>query len=273
MSQDIRIGVAACAGHMGRAIMAAAIAAAGVRLSAASQYAGHPAVGMDAGTLATGAPAGVSVLDDPVMLMKACDVAIDFSTPEATRRHLDAAAPATTPLVIGTTGLDGAGEAYIDTAADSLPILYAPNMSLGATLLAEFARRIAAALDSSYDIEVLGRQHRRKVDAPSGTALALARAAATGRGLDPARVGATPRDGYTGARPTDLIGMATAQGGDMLGEHSVIFAGAGERLELTHKPSNRQVYAAGAVRAAVWLTEQPPGRYGMADVLGLAGPS
>jgi 4-hydroxy-tetrahydrodipicolinate reductase len=171
--------------------------------------------------------------------------------------------------VVGTTGLDGNQRQALRDAGREIAILVAPNMSVGATLIAEYTRRLAAILGEDYDIEILGLQHRHKVDAPSGTALALARAAAEGRGIDPETIGATPRDGHTGARPAGQIGLATVQGGTMLGEHTAIFAGPGERLELAHRPASRAVYGAGARRAAHWLAGQAPGYYGMRDVIGL----
>jgi 4-hydroxy-tetrahydrodipicolinate reductase len=271
MTASVAIGVAACAGRMGRAILAAVLAAPGCRLAGASQYPGHAAVGRDAGAIAGTAPAGITVADDPAAMMAAADAVIDFSTPDATMAHLDAALAAGTPLVVGTTGLEAAQRRRLKAAADTLPVLFAPNMSTGAPLLMEFTRCLAAILDEDYDIEVLGLQHRHKVDAPSGTALGEARAAAMGRGLDPETVGATPRDGHTGPRPRGQIGIATLQGGDMLGEHTVIFAGTGERLELSHRPAHRGVYANGAIRAARWLAGQKPGFYEMRDVLGLGG--
>ncbi len=272
MTASVAIGVAASAGRMGRAILAAVLAAPDCRLAGASQYPGHAAVGQDAGVLAGTAPAGVAVADDPAAMMAAADAVIDFSTPAATMAHLDAALAAETPLVVGTTGLDVAQRRRLTDAGRAIPVLLAPNMSTGAPLLMEFTRRLAAILDEAdYDIEVLGLQHRHKVDAPSGTALGEARAAAMGRGLDPDSVGATPRDGHTGPRPRGQIGIATLQGGDMLGEHTVIFAGTGERLELSHRPAHRGVYANGAIRAARWLAGQKPGFYEMRDVLGLGG--
>jgi 4-hydroxy-tetrahydrodipicolinate reductase len=271
MPAPVAIGIAACAGRMGRALLAAAATTHGCRLAAASQYPGHAAVGQDAASLAGLAPGGVAVTGDAAAMLAAVDVAIDFSTPAATMVHLQAAQAVGTPLVVGTTGLDAAARRALADAARSIPVLAAPNMSVGGTLVAELTRRLAGILGEDYDIEVLGRQHRPKVDAPSGTALAIARAAAEGRGLDPETIGATPRDGHTGPRPPGMIGIATVQGGDMLGEHTVIFAGEGERLELSQRPSHRGVYAQGAVRAAVWLAAQPPGLYTMRDVLGLGG--
>jgi 4-hydroxy-tetrahydrodipicolinate reductase len=271
MTASVAIGVAACAGRMGRTILAAVLATPGCQLAGASQYPGHASVGQDAGSIAGAAPAGIAVADDPAGMMAAADAVIDFSTPAATMAHLGAALAAGTPLVVGTTGLDAGQRRRLQDAARAIPVLFAPNMSTGAPLLMEFTRRLAAILDEDYDIEVLGLQHRHKVDAPSGTALGEARAAALGRGLDPETVGATPRDGHTGPRPRGLIGVTTVQGGDILGEHKVIFAGAGERLELSHRPAHRGVYAQGAIRAARWLAVQKPGFYAMRDVLGLGG--
>lgn len=270
MTASVAIGVAACAGRMGQAILAAVLDTDGCRLAGASQYAGHPAVGRDAAAM-IGRPGacGVAVAPSPEAMMRDADAVIDFSTPAATMAHLEAALAHSTPLVIGTTGLNADERRRVAAAGDRIPLLLAPNTSIGATLLTEFTRRLAAVLDADYDIEILGLQHRHKVDAPSGTALALARAAAEGRCLDPETVGATPRDDHTGARPRGQIGMATVQGGSMLGEHTAIFAGPGERLELAHRPSHRGVYGAGAVRAARWLAQQPPGFYGMRDALGL----
>ncbi|MGH6622050.1 MAG: 4-hydroxy-tetrahydrodipicolinate reductase [Alphaproteobacteria bacterium] len=269
MTAPVAIGVAACAGRMGRSIVAAVVGTPGCRLAGGSQYDGHSAVGQDAASLAGEAPGGAIVTGDPGAMMANADVVIDFSTPAGTAAHLRAALATGTPLVVGTTGLDAAARRSLVEAGRKLPILVAPNMSTGATLLAELTRRLAGVLGDDYDIEVLGLQHRHKVDAPSGTALGLARAAASGRGLDPETIGATPRDGHIGARPAGLIGLATVHGGDVPGEHTVIFAGPGERIELAHRPSSLSVYARGAVRAACWLAAQKPGYYGMSDVLGL----
>ncbi len=269
MTASVAIGVASCAGRMGRTITSAVLAAEGCRLGGASQYPGHAAVGRDAGTLAGVAAAGVSVSGDPAEMMANADVVIDFSTPEATMAHLRAALETGTPLAVGTTGLGPEQRRSLVAAGRDIPLLVAPNMSTGATLLMEFTRRLAGILGPDYDVEVLGLQHRHKVDAPSGTALGLARAAAAGRGLDPETIGATPRDGHIGPRPAGMIGLATVHGGDVPGEHTVIFAGAGERLELAHRPSHLSVYARGAVRAARWLAAQKPGYYAMNDVLGL----
>jgi 4-hydroxy-tetrahydrodipicolinate reductase len=272
MTVEPQIGVAACAGRMGRAIMAAVIDAADCRLGGASQYAGHPAVGRDAGVLAGRTAAGIPVSGDAPTMIGDMDAVIDFSTPDATAAHLAASLAGGTPIVIGTTGLSAAEHRLLETAARDIAIVAAPNMSVGGTLLAALTEHAAAILDANYDIEVVGFQHRHKVDAPSGTAFSVAQAAARGRGLPPDSVGATPRDGRTGPRPHGLIGMATIQGGTVSGEHTAIFAGTGERLEFSHKPADRRVYATGAARSALWLIGQPPGLYDMRDVLGLALP-
>lgn len=266
----MRLGVTACAGRMGRTIMAAALDAPGCDLAGASQYPGHPAVGKDAGELAGAAATGLAVVDDASAMLDTVDVAIDFSTPDATLAHTQAARETATPLVVGTTGMSPAEKETMAAAARDVAILAAPNMSVGATLVAMMTQRLAGILDSDYDIEILGLQHRHKVDAPSGTARGLAEAAAKGRGLSGYIAAASPRDGQTGPRQDGAIGLATAQGGDMPGEHRTIFAGAGERIELAHKPANRRVYGAGAVRAARWLMHQPPGLYGMTDVVDFA---
>lgn len=268
MTSPAAIGVAACAGRMGQVILAAVLDDPGARLAGASQYPGHSAVGQDSGAFIGRPPSGIAIASKTAATMRDADATIDFSTPAATMAHLKAALENETPLMIGTTGLNADERRAIAAAGERIPILLAANTSIGATLLTEFTRRLAGILDTDYDVEILGLQHKHKVDAPSGTALALARAAAEGRGIDPETIGATPRDGQTGARPQGQIGLATVQGGSMLGEHTAIFAGPGERLELAHRPGNRGVYATGAVRAALWLAEQPPGFYGMRDVLG-----
>lgn len=249
--------------------MAAIASAPGCVLASASQYPEHRTVGLDAGALAGVGANGLLIRDDASEALQEADVAIDFGTPAGTERHAALARAAGTPLVIGTTSMTPSQRRKVAEAAQTIPIVFAPNMSVGATLLMCLAKRIAAVFGPDYDLEVLGLQHRHKVDAPSGTALGFASAAAKGRGLDPETIAATPRDGHTGPRPRGLIGIATVQGGDMLGEHTIIAAGDGERIELAHRPSGRAVYAAGAVRAALWLVGKPPGLYGMADVLGL----
>jgi len=269
-TQPMRLGVTACAGRMGRTIMAAALDAPGCDLAGASQYPGHPSIGKDAGELAGAAVSGLIVVDSAAAMLGTVDVAIDFSTPDATLAHVQAARDTGTPLVVGTTGMSPSQREEMAAAARDVAILAAPNMSIGATLVAMMTQRLAGILDTDYDIEVLGLQHRHKVDAPSGTARGLAEAAAAGRGIGDYIAAASQRDGHTGPRQAGAIGLATAQGGDMPGEHRTIFAGDGERIELAHKPANRRVYGVGAVRAAQWLVHQPSGLFGMTDVVDFA---
>jgi 4-hydroxy-tetrahydrodipicolinate reductase len=202
-------------------------------------------------------------------LIRASDVAIEFSVPAATASHATLAAELGTPLVIGTTGLSAAETAAVRAAATRIPIVWAANTSLGINLLLGLVEQAAARLGPDWDIEIMEMHHRGKVDAPSGTALALGRAAAAGRGVALDAVAQRGRDGITGARKSGDIGFAALRGGDAVGDHHVIFAGAGERLELSHRATNRAIYAKGAVRAARWVIGQPPGLYGMKEVLGL----
>lgn len=209
---------------------------------------------------------------DPMVLFDRSDVVIDFTTPQATRKHVRSALQTRRPLVIGTTGLGPEEENEIRTAARETAIVYAANMSAGVTLLSALVERAAAALGPGWDIEIFEAHHRAKIDAPSGTALALGRAAAKGRAAPDAQ---TPpftfaRHGATGPRPAETIGFSVARGGDVVGDHTVFFYGAGERLELTHRATDRALFARGAIRAALWLRNRPPGLYSMQDVLGLS---
>ncbi len=267
----MKIGVLGCAGRMGRAVMAELLASEDLRLAGGVEQAGHPALGQDLGVLAGADPLGLAVSADDRALIGGADVVIEFSSPAATVAHAELAAKHGTGHVIGTTGLSAAEEQIIRAAAGQTAILRAANMSLGINLLLGLAEQVARALGpDAFDIEILELHHKHKVDAPSGTALALGAAAARGRGVDLIAVADRGRDGLTGARRPGAIGFAALRGGDAVGDHSVIFAGAGERLELTHRASDRAIYARGAVRAARWLHGRPPGLYGMAEVLGLA---
>ena len=212
---------------------------------------------------------GVDASDDAAELAEAADVLVDFSTPSATEAHLAAARAAATPIVIGTTGLSDRHHGMIDAAAADIPVIQTGNTSLGVTLLARLVREAAARLDADWDIEIAEMHHRHKVDAPSGTALLLGGAAAEGRGISLAAAAAYDRAGVTGARSEGTIGMASLRGGSVCGDHSVIFAGEGERIELVHRADGRKIFARGAIRAALWLAKQPAGRYTMGDVLGL----
>ncbi|HET9428407.1 MAG TPA: 4-hydroxy-tetrahydrodipicolinate reductase [Allosphingosinicella sp.] len=207
--------------------------------------------------------------DDVVALARNADVLIDFSTPDALHGHLDSAMAASVPIVIGTTGLNGDQDKAIEAAAARIPVLQSANMSLGVNLLAFLVRETAARLGADWDIEIVEMHHRHKVDAPSGTALLLGAAAATGRGVALEQVSDRGRDGITGEREAGHIGFAALRGGSVPGDHLAIFAGEGERIELGHRAESRDIFARGAIRAALWLKDRPKGRYSMKDVLGL----
>jgi 4-hydroxy-tetrahydrodipicolinate reductase len=255
---------------MGRMLLRQALATEGVVLVGGTERPGSDLVGRDAVELAGAAPAGRPVTADPAELFGIADAVIDFTTPAATLTHADLAANTGTILVVGTTGLDAAGRTHLADAARHTRIVHAPNMSVGVNLLFALTRQVAATLGADYDIEIVEHHHRHKVDAPSGTALGLGQAAASGRGVTLDAVADRARDGHTGARADGHIGFAVVRGGDVVGDHTVMFAGPGERLELTHKAGDRAIYARGALRAAQWAAGQPGGLYSMADVLGLA---
>ncbi|HET9195879.1 MAG TPA: 4-hydroxy-tetrahydrodipicolinate reductase [Vicinamibacterales bacterium] len=266
----MEIGVLGCAGRMGRAVMAEILASADLRLVGGVEPEGHPALGQDLGALAGAEPLGAPASADAQGLIRRSQMVIEFSAPAATAMHALLAAECGTAHVIGTTGLDAAQAASVRQAASRTPILWAANMSLGVNLLLGLTEQVARALGpDDFDVEIVEIHHRHKVDAPSGTALALGAAVARGRGVELAIVAERGRDGLTGARRAGAIGFAALRGGDAVGDHSVVFAGAGERLELIHRASDRRIYARGALAAARWLHGRAPGLYGMAEVLGL----
>jgi 4-hydroxy-tetrahydrodipicolinate reductase len=240
------IGILGAQGRMGRAVAAAVQGEAQARLAG-----------------------GADLGDDPGALAAKSDVLIDFSAPAALAANLQAAMDAGVPIVIGTTGLGDDHHAAIARAAERIAVLQAANMSLGVNLLAHLVRDAAARLGPDWDIEIVEMHHRHKVDAPSGTALLLGAAAAAGRGIDLAEASERGRDGITGARGTGRIGFASLRGGSVAGDHQVILAGDGERIELGHRAESRDIFALGAVKAALWLAGRPAGRYAMTDVLGL----
>ncbi len=266
---EIGIGIIGAGGRMGQALVREVTASAGGRVVAAIERAGHAALGSDAGAVAGVKPLGVVIGEDAEALFAAADAVLEFSSPESSVAHARIAAATGTVHVIGTTGMDAAQEAALSEAAKGAAIVWAANMSVGVNLLLALTERVAATLDESYDIEIVEMHHRHKVDAPSGTALALGRAAAAGRGVALDDVSARGRDGVTGARKPGDIGFAVLRGGDVVGEHSVIFAADGERLELGHRATDRRIYSRGALRAALWARGKPPGLYSMIDVLGL----
>lgn len=212
---------------------------------------------------------GIDKGDDVAALAATCDILVDFSAPAALEDNLDAALGAGIPILVGTTGLEERHHFLIDDAARDIAVLQTGNTSLGVTLLAHLVREAAARLGPDWDIEIAEMHHRMKVDAPSGTALMLGQAAATGRGIDLAAHSERGRDGVTGARAEGAIGFASLRGGTVAGDHQVLFAGNEEIITLAHRAENRMIFARGAVKAAAWLLDQPPGRYTMGDVLGV----
>jgi 4-hydroxy-tetrahydrodipicolinate reductase len=266
---EMRLIVAGAGGRMGRTLIKAISEAKGLALAGALEDARSPLIGWDAGTLAGMPENGIKLVGDAAPLLEGADGILDFTMPVATVGFAALAAKAGKIHIIGTTGLSEADDAKIKAAARKAVIVKSGNMSLGVNLLAALTRRVAKTLDSSFDIEILEMHHNQKVDAPSGTALLLGRAAAEGRGIDLDQHAVKDRVGHTGARKAGDIGFATLRGGSVVGEHSVIFAGHAERLELTHKAEDRMIFAHGALHAAQWARGQKPGLYSMMDVLGL----
>ena len=269
---EMRLVVVGAAGRMGRMLIKAVAEAQGCTLVGAIERKGSPVIGQDAGLLAGTGLLDVEVTDDPLAVFAQADGVLDFTAPAATVGFAALAAQARIVHVIGTTGLQEADFAKLEAAARHARIVQSGNMSLGVNLLAGLVRKVAATLGEDYDIEILEMHHRMKVDAPSGTALMLGEAAAAGRRVTLADVTEAGRDGITGPRAEGAIGFASLRGGDVVGEHQVIFAGPGERVVIGHVATDRMLFARGAVRAAIWGQGRPPGQYTMIDVLGLRDP-
>ncbi|MBN9487342.1 MAG: 4-hydroxy-tetrahydrodipicolinate reductase [Alphaproteobacteria bacterium] len=265
----MKIAIVGAAGRMGQMLIRQIDRTEGCSLSGASEAAGSKALGRDAGEIAGVEANGVKITADSAAAIGVANVVIDFTVPAATVAHAKTAADKGVSVVIGTTGLDPEQTAAIHECAKRVPILWAANMSMGINVLMALVEKTASLLDPSYDIEVLEMHHRHKIDAPSGTALALGRSAAAGRKVKLEEVWRKTRDGHTGARPSGEIGFATLRGGEEVGVHTVMFAASGERLELSHRAFSRETYASGAVRSALWLQGKKPGLYDMKDVLGL----
>ena len=266
---DLRILVTGAAGRMGRTLIRAIAETKGLALAGAVERVGVTEFGEDAGRLAGGKALGVQVVGEAAALVTKADAIVDFSTPAASVGFATLAAENHIAHVIGTTGFSPADEQKLAACARHTAILKSGNMSLGVNLLAALVRKVAAALDPDFDIEIVEMHHRHKIDAPSGTALMLGEAAAEGRGVVLKDVSARGRDGHTGARRRGDIGFASLRGGSVVGDHTVVFAADGERIELTHKAGDRGLFARGGVKAALWGRGKPPGLYSMADVLGL----
>jgi 4-hydroxy-tetrahydrodipicolinate reductase len=267
---DMRLIVAGAGGRMGRTLVRIIAETPGAVLAGALEAPGSSLLGQDAGTLAGLEANGVGLAADLAAFSGKADALIDFTTPAATVAHAQAAAATGLAHVIGTTGLSAADETAIHAAAARTVIVKSGNMSLGVNLLAALVRRVAQTLDADFDIEILEMHHNKKVDAPSGTALLLGQAAAAGRNVKLDDCSVRSRDGHTGARTAGDIGFATLRGGTVVGDHTVMFAGPFERIELTHKAEDRAIFARGAVKAALWTHGRKPGLYSMADVLGLS---
>lgn len=267
---DMRLVVVGAAGRMGRMLVKTINETPGAKLAGAIERAGSIALGQDAGLLAGVGKLGVDITDDALKAIVDADGIIDFSAPATSVQLAGFAAQARIVHVIGTTGFSPADIAAIDAASRHAVIVRSGNMSLGVNILAALVEKAARALGPDYDIEVLEMHHRMKVDAPSGTALLLGEAAAKGRGIALADHSVRSRDGHTGARKDGDIGFATLRGGTVVGDHTVMFAGPHERIEISHKAEDRGIFANGAVRAALWGRGKKPGHYSMIDVLGLA---
>jgi 4-hydroxy-tetrahydrodipicolinate reductase len=263
------IVVTGASGRMGQMLVRLISASDKARLVACVEREGHAWIGQDVGTAMGGAALGVKVTDDPLEAFASAQAVVDFTAPAATVEFAKLAAQARAVHVIGTTGLEPAHQARLDLAAHHAAIIQAGNMSLGVNLLVRLTQKVAAALDADWDIEVVEAHHRMKVDAPSGTALMLGRAAADGRGVDFDAAMVSGRHGLTGAREKGSIGFSAIRGGDIVGEHDVIFAADGERIVLRHIATDRAIFARGALKAALWGQGRKPGRYDMMDVLGL----
>lgn len=265
----MKLAIAGAAGRMGRVLTRIVHETPGTEVAGGIESTGSPHIGVDMGTLAGVGALGVAITDDPLALFTRVEGIIDFTAPAASVALSELSAQARIVHVIGTTGIEDDGEAAIKAAARHARIVKSGNMSFGVNLLAALVKKAAAALGEDFDIEVLEMHHRAKIDAPSGTALLLGKAAADGRAIDLKSRSVRVRDGHTGARPSGDIGFATLRGGSVVGEHTVMFAGPAERIELTHKAESRDIFARGAVKAALWARDKKPGLYSMIDVLGL----
>ncbi len=264
----MNIAVAGASGRMGRMLIEAIVADPDATLAGALDIAESPAIGTDAAAF-LGKPAGVAIESDLAKGLANAQYLIDFTRPEGTLKHLEYCAAHGVKMIIGTTGFDDAGKAAIAEAAKKTAIVFAPNMSVGVNVTMKLLELAAKSFSHGYDIEIIEAHHRHKVDAPSGTALKMGEVVAAALGRDLKDVGVFAREGVTGARDPSSIGFATIRGGDIVGDHTVLFAGIGERIEITHKSSSRVTYAHGSLRAARFLQDHATGLYDMQDVLGL----
>ena len=268
MANPLKVVIAGCSGRMGHVLLECVFADAELVLHGALDRADNPQLGRDAGEQ-LGKVSGVKVTDNIDDALKNADVLVDFTRPEASMLYLAACQKHQVKMIIGTTGFSAEEKPVIEAAAKNVAIVFAPNMSVGVTLLINLVQSAAKVLNEGYDIEIIEAHHRHKVDAPSGTALRLGEAAASALGRDLADCAVYGREGVTGERDPSTIGFATVRGGDVVGDHTVLFAGIGERVELTHKASSRATFALGALRAAKFLADKNSGLFDMQDVLNL----
>jgi len=266
---ELKIGIVGCGGRMGRMLVKQVADTAGCTIIGGTEPAGSPFLGQDMGSLAGLDALNVEITDDTPALFRMADAVIDFTSPAATIANSKLAAANGKIHIIGTTGLSNEEQATLEEAGATGVIVQGANMSLGVNLLALLTKKVASILDDEFDIEVLEMHHRHKVDAPSGTALLLGKAAAVGRDVDHDSVADRGRDGITGARKKGDIGYAALRGGNVIGDHTVMFAAEDEIIEISHRSGSRAIYARGAVRAALWARSKEPGNYDMMDVLGL----
>ncbi len=264
----IKIAIAGSGGRMGRTLLESVLQSDDLVLHAALEHGASTLLGRDAGEL-FGAACGVKISADAGPALQGADVLIDFTRPEGTLLHLDICRKLGVNMVIGTTGFNAQQKAQLGAAAQDIGIVFAPNMSVGVNLVFKLLETASRVLAQGYDIEIIEAHHRHKVDAPSGTALGMGEVIARTLGRDLSKCAVYGREGVTGERDPSTIGFATVRGGDIVGDHTVLFAGTGERIEITHKASSRATFALGALRAARFLKENPAGMYDMQDVLGL----
>ena len=268
MSTALRVAIAGASGRMGRMLVEAVLAAPDLQLAAALEAAGSAAIGQDAAAFA-GQHSGVRIAADAREALRNAEVLIDFTRPEGTLQNLQACRELGLRAVVGTTGFSPAQRAEIGALASQMAIVLAPNMSVGVNVVFKLLEQAARSLGSGYDIEIIEAHHRHKVDAPSGTALKMGEVVARALGRDLADCAVMARQGVTGERPAGTIGFSAVRGGDIVGDHTVLFAGTGERIEITHRSTSRAGYAQGSLRAVRFLAGRGPGLYGMDDVLGL----
>ena len=267
----LRVVVPGAAGKMGQHILRALTEAAGAKLVGAVERPDHPRIGEDAGVVAGLAPLGVPLTSNLDAALAGADALIDFTSPAATAHFAARATAHHVALVVGTTGLGDMQRKAVELAAEEVPVVLSPNMSVGVNVLFGLVEMAARALGEAYDVEIVEFHHRQKRDAPSGTAMKLAEVIAEALGRDLAQVGTWGRKGDVGARRPEEIGVLAGRGGDVVGDHTAYFLGLGDRIEITHRASSRETFARGAVRAALWLADRDPGLYDMRDVLGLRG--